>query len=622
MSDPLQTQSPPNPGLVHAVLTAVYLALIAGLLEVGVLAVNHSTRPIMGISGDYPWLTPLAVLLPGLLGCAGGYILGRLVPKLDPARTAVFLTSCAIVLELLLLVPRIHPAATVILAIGLVTVLKAADVLCRPAAVRFAPRLAVTSAVVVLALAAGPRLVGAVTEARAIAALPPSEADAPNVIIITLDTVRSRSLSLYGYGRATSPFLEELGARGVVFDQAIAPSPWTLPSHAALFTGRWHHELSVGYRTPLDGTFPTLAEHMAGAGYVTAGFVANLRYVGYETGLARGFVRYEDYDVSLGELLLSGRITRRFVSSFRIRKLMGTDEHPNRKTADELGEDVLRWLDQDLGRPFFLFLNYFDAHEPYLPPAPYDTRFGTGRANRRLSPLHRWLYDPAVNHAPMDQATIQEEIDAYDGALAYLDDRLRELFEALPSAADGRRTLVVITADHGEEFGEHGVFEHGYSLYRPSVRVPLLIVMLGDSGPPPGVRVDEPVSIRDVPATVLDLLGHDGPFPGRPLRTVWEAAAYGTGEGEPTEASARPTPVFSELAFSPNQPEWFPVSAGTMRSVVIDGLRYILNGDGSEELYDYPSDPEETNNLIGDARFAEALARARALLPTSELGRD
>ena len=123
--------------------------------------------------------------------------------------------------------------------------------------------------------------------------LPPG--DPPNVLLITLDTVRADHLSLYGYGRPTSPVLERLARLGIRFDEARAPAPWTLPSHASMFTGRWHHELSVDWMTPLDKKYPTLAEYLGSRGYATAGFVANLFACSYDSGLSRGFTHYEDY---------------------------------------------------------------------------------------------------------------------------------------------------------------------------------------------------------------------------------------------------------------------------------------------------------------------------------------
>ena len=123
--------------------------------------------------------------------------------------------------------------------------------------------------------------------------LPP--ANSPNVLLIVLDTVRADHLSLYGYERPTTPVLERLAKRGIRFDEARATAPWTLPSHASMFTGRWPHELGEKWMTPLRGNFPTLAEYLGDHGYATAGFVANVGYCSQETGLARGFTHYEDY---------------------------------------------------------------------------------------------------------------------------------------------------------------------------------------------------------------------------------------------------------------------------------------------------------------------------------------
>ena len=123
--------------------------------------------------------------------------------------------------------------------------------------------------------------------------MPP--ANSPNVLLIVLDTVRADHLSLYGYERPTTPNLERLAKRGIRFDNARATAPWTLPSHASMFTGHWPHELGAKWMTPLRGNLPTLAEYLGAHGYATAGFVANVVYCSQETGLARGFTHYEDY---------------------------------------------------------------------------------------------------------------------------------------------------------------------------------------------------------------------------------------------------------------------------------------------------------------------------------------
>jgi arylsulfatase A-like enzyme len=597
----------------QVILLAVWFGLVAGLLEVAVLAWQHTNRPIAELSRDYVWMTPVAVtamcLGAGLLGLA----IAAVTRRLSATRCALFLVASTASLELLLLVPRVHQAAAALLALGIgYQVMRALS--------RHAMGFRTVARRSLVLLVALPLIFGiwvragrALAERRAIADLGAAHPDAANVVLITLDTARARNMSLYGYERPTTPELEGMGVAGVVFEQALSTSSWTLPAHASLFTGRWHHEISADYEVPLDDRFPTLAERLQSRGYLTAGFVANLRYCGYETGLDRGFIHYEDYKPTLGQFALSATILESIVTNFRLRSLLRNDQHPNRKVADDLNDAVIEWLRRPRDRPYFLFLNYFDTHEPYLPPEPFDRHFGPGRERGRYSPLHRWLYDPAAGHSNMGEREIKEEIDAYDGALAYLDDRIGRLMAELRRLDPDRETLIVITSDHGEEFGEHGVFEHGYSLYRPGVRVPLLI-SFGDRIPH-GLRIGAPVSIRDVPATIMDLLGLDGvrDLGGQSLRRHWSS----DGE-EPLGAVTlddSSSPIFSQVNGVTGQPDWFPVSKGDMKSVVYRGMRYIRNGDGTEELYEYREDANETRDLAGEPRYQSVLDVARTLLP-------
>jgi arylsulfatase A-like enzyme len=215
--------------------------------------------------------------------------------------------------------------------------------------------------------------------------------------------------------------------------------------------------------------------------------------------------------------------------------------------------------------------------------------FGPGRQNGKLSPLKRWNWYPAAAHSNMGESEIQEELDAYDGALAYLDYHLGILFDELQQRKILDNTFVIITSDHGEELGEHDVFGHGHSLYLPSVHVPLLISFPKQL--PTGIRINELVSLRDLPATVMDLLGfsENSPFPGGSLSRYWR------GEGRSSNSGS--TPLLSEVAYAPGHPDWFPASKGDMKSLIYKKMRYIKNGDGSEELYDLKKDPWEKRNL-------------------------
>ena len=194
--------------------------------------------------------------------------------------------------------------------------------------------------------------------------LPPSSPDAPNVLMIVLDTVRAQNLNLYGYHRPTMPKLEQIAKTGVFFEQAVSPAPWTLPSHASMFTGRHPHELSADWTTPLDATYPTLAEILYQHGYVTAGFVANKIYCSYESGLNRGFMHYEDYLVSPGQLIRSSALGREITNNLDLRQRFKYYDDLGGKSAERLNHDFLSWLSRQEQGPFFAFLNYFDAHNP------------------------------------------------------------------------------------------------------------------------------------------------------------------------------------------------------------------------------------------------------------------
>jgi arylsulfatase A-like enzyme len=446
------------------------------------------------------------------------------------------------------------------------------------------------------------------------------------VLLVVLDTVRADRLSLYGYPRPTSRTLERLAKVGLRFDRARAAAPWTLASHASLFTGRWPHELDAKWMHPLSERYPTLAENMGEIGYATAGFVGNTFYCSYDSGLDRGFTHYDDYALgkldALRTLVLLDRALKavpgilttlgQFLPtgpSLPLQQLMLRQvAFADRKDAGVVNREFLDWLAQRSGssRPFFVFLNYADAHAPYvLPPgAPY--RFGVVPQTEMdfLFLLEGWL---EVDKRMLSQQGRALGRDSYDNCLAYLDDRLGELFDELERRGVLDKTLVIVTADHGEGLGEHDLFDHGESLYRPEIRVPLVIVLPKRRSRSPGV-VDQFVSLRDLPATIEDLVRlskRKEPFPGVPLSRFWR-------EQEASEAN--PTPgdvVLSELTapnpIDPNQGR-SPARRGALVSLTEGDFVYIVNqGDGAEELFDERNDPGELVNLLHKSVPAKAV---------------
>jgi arylsulfatase A-like enzyme len=457
--------------------------------------------------------------------------------------------------------------------------------------------------------------------------LPP--ADSPNVLLIVLDTVRADHLSLYGYERSTSPTLERLAARAIRFDQARAAAPWTLASHSTMFTGHWPHELAIKWLFPLRRDFPTLAEYLGARGYATAGFVGNTFYCAYDSGLDRGFTHYEDYvleklsafrtvhfiNLTLKTLATIVPALGQSVPIGPSLPLQGLSirqfSHGERKDAGVINREFLGWLSnrREQRRPFFAFLNYFDAHTPYVLPPGAVYRFGSVPRTEAdfMFLLEGWLQ---VDKMRIRQQARTLARDSYDNCLAYLDERLGELFDELERRGVLDQTVVIVTADHGEGFGEHDLFDHGESLYRTEIRVPLLIE-LPSRGRSQGAAVKDLVSLRDIPATVADLVspGTEPTFPGRSLTRLWREtpAALVTSSADDAVLSELSAPNPSD----PNQGR-SPARRGPLISVAAGEYVYIRNqGDGSEELFNERDDPQELLNRAGVDAMRPVLQRLR-----------
>lgn len=582
---------------------AAWAALVAAALElIGIVLRRAAGDRILFVGRDVWWTVPLVDLV-GFLGVAVILIgMSRLLPRFTWWWVGLWFFGFLTVFALGYTFPAAHRLAWLLLAIGVATqVVRFAAK--HPAGLRRLVRLTLP----VLATAAlGAVAVRSLAWRKARASAAPANASAgqaagsrPNVLLIVLDTVRRLNLSLYGYGRETTPQLSRWKRRGVRFDWAFSTSPWTLPSHASMFTGRFAHELSTDWSRPLDNAYPTLAEVLARHGYLTAGFVANTDYASAETGLARGFGYYDDYSLSPGLILRSAALGRALGRNPILRRALGGGSSLGRKPAPEISRKFITWLGrQRQAHPWFAFLNYYDAHRPYQPPEPYFSRF----APTGVEPNPRFLEveDPANPWGPRDVTAF---LAAYDGAIAYLDAQVSELLEELDRQRVLEHTLVIITSDHGEEFDEHELFDHGHSVYLASVHVPLLILPPGQVRPARGV-VAAAVSLRNLPATVLDLVGvgASGGLPGRSLAPLWRDGVSGL--------------VFDTVASSvrrvAGQPAWFPASRGDLIGVVEDSLRYIrILQDGSEELFAFLRDPGERYDLTRDSIWAPVLTRLR-----------
>jgi arylsulfatase A-like enzyme len=615
--------APSRVGAGTVLLVGTWIGLTAGLCDVCLLVMDHRLFPrdFYRLGGDFPWVIPTAVaslvLVPAVPIAWRARIRGSV-----PLAVPVGLLSFVGFLELSTRV-RLQMWAALIVSAGLAIQSVRSS---RRREEGFLRLVCWTVGLLVATLFATAivTIVGRMwSEHRQNSSLPPAPPGARNVLLIVWDTVRAANTSLYGYGRATTPNLERLAGRGVRFDLAFSSSPWTLPSHASMFTGRWPHELRVNWKAPMRDGVPTLAGYLASRGYDTAGFVANLDYCAGETGLARGFAHYEDYPLSLFDTFTRGvAIGRRIdvpssasaLESFVEERagcwydvLPRSREHA--KSAAAINGAFLRWLGRRPadGRPFFAFLNYNDAHTPYEVPDPSIPGFGL----RPSRASHRRILRAftGVDKRNLSVEDLQMAKDVYDDSIFYMDRQLGSLIDELARGGVLAKTLVIIASDHGEHLGDHGLYFHGGSLYRQLVQVPLL--MVGHERIPAGRTVAEPVSLCDLPATVVDLLGlgPDHPFKGRSVARYWQPRYQVSGR-------VVADPLFMETT----KPELLmngglePAAKGPMRALVVAGVHYIEMADGSCELFDLKADVEEKVNLASDGATRPVLFELRNLL--------
>ena len=377
-----------------------------------------------------------------------------------------------------------------------------------------------------------------------------------NVVLVMVDTLRADHLGCYGYERDTSPNLDDLAARGVLFESFYSVAPWTNPAIASLFTGRYPlavcpplpHKKAIGI--PLPSQLPTLAERLSEAGYRTVALVDHPG-INPELQFDQGFEQWHS-------LFREGGFDAWTVtdSQFVIDRLEAS--------LDELGSEA-----------FFLYLHLVYPHRPYAPPPPYDSLFG--ESSQKKGRAHR-----------------QEMINAYDGEIRYTDELLGRVAKALSDRRLDPTTWLMVTSDHGEGFWEHNQAEHGNSFFNELTRVPLIVVPPQRHGVA-GLRVEAPASLVDLKPTILGLAGLqvDEDLEGRDLRTSWS---------NPTEFEA------ARWLFLAS-----PHSKDVESAAVVRGnLKYIDRlpwRNARAALFDLARDPGEKENLAGVSPQASEMRR-------------
>lgn len=546
-------------------------------------------------SREFAWLAPIGYLTCFLVVALPLLVAVRLIPRFTPRVAAAIFATLAI-FSLLLLYPHIHPLAELALAVGVGVQVSRLVVAGRPWR-RWVARLSVVSALVCAALGAVFGAGWGVRERLALSRRPAARTDAPDIILLILDTVRAANLGTYGYARPTTPVLDRLAEAGVVFEWAFATSPWTAPSHASMMTGRWASETLADYLSAMDPRLPTVAEVLSRRGYATGGFMANTGYAGHQVGLARSFAHYEDYPVNFRQALWSTTLTQtesgrqllegiherswwKVLSAFRRfdLRVIGVRQG-ERQFAERIADRYFAWRDAlgPAAGPHFAMLNFMDAHAPYAPPAAFRTRFDSGR----------------------------REVDRYDGGIAYMDSILGSIVQRLRERGTLDRTVLIVTSDHGEQWGEHGLESHGNSLYLPLLHVPLVVHAPGRVKA--GRRLATLVSLRDLAATIVDVAGEGGgtasgtTLPGTSLAGLWD-----------DRPGIAPSPIIAEVSPAINPAPRNPTRRGPMKATLDSAWHYVRFGDGVEELYAWRRDPLELHDLAGVDSLRAVVAQQRA----------
>jgi arylsulfatase A-like enzyme len=435
------------------------------------------------------------------------------------------------------------------------------------------------------------------------------KADQVNVVVVVLDCVRADHLGCYGYARDTSPNLDAFAAEATRFDQAVTAGVWTLPSMASTLTGLYpsQHGLNRIDRG-LGRRLPTLPERLAAAGYRTAGFTAN-PHGGRSFGLDRGFQEFHEFwgvpGAAGGGLLGRGyrRVRPRLRQAVkRSHALTSAVMRLQRRRAEATGGSGRRlagaaaaWLAQARAarRPFFALVHFMESHVPYTPPPAHTRRFLDEAARRRVATIDHDGMAFLAGVKPLDTEELALLGSLYDATIGYGDELLASVL-----AAAGEDALVVVTADHGQQLGEHGLVGHFFSVYQPLARVPLVV---RHPALPRGL-VERPVQSIDLYPTVLEAAGID---PGESPAVSLLARS----DPRPVVVTEYLEPDLARFArFRGFDPSPFDRE---LRALGRDGYKYIWSSDGREELYHLASDPEELADLAGaDPRRLE---RFRAL---------
>ncbi|MEY7849608.1 sulfatase [Natrarchaeobius sp. A-rgal3] len=402
--------------------------------------------------------------------------------------------------------------------------------------------------------------------------------NSPDVLFLVLDSLRMDRVSTYDHDRETTPALSTLATYATTYENAFTPAPWTLPSHASMFTGSFpsEHGVTNGFSDGMSRLEPsqsTLAEELTAGGYRTAGF-SNNPWVGQLSGLNRGFEEFVEWDLEISSSTDDGIHTRRDERHSRFHSALGKAARQpafllkRRFFTDSLVDRAKRWLTRraDEDEPTFTFLNLMEAHSPYFPPKQAFADLGLETPNP-IEPriLNTKLLAYVMGKANLDPETRERVMEYYDASARYQDSKVEELFGLLQTEGLFDDTLVIVCADHGKTLGDYPRDEHPPHYLRDiNLNVPLWIKRPGQQA---GETVDEPFELVSLYDVVCD---------GNP-----SAGTY-----------TRETAIAED--FVPHAGRSTPEEIARWRVVADREYKYVRNDAGEEHLYDRSTDVRQS----------------------------
>ncbi len=423
----------------------------------------------------------------------------------------------------------------------------------------------------------------------------------PNILLIVMDTMRVDHMSCFGYHKKTTPHIDKCAQDAFIYKKAYSTASWTLPSVASILTGTYpgyhgaHRAKTSKKHSPmnkLDEKKVTIAESLKQVGYNTAGIVS-CTFLTKGFGLHQGFNYFDDRIPSYLFALSTFGALRFLNYFFPLIDYLSSKGYYGYKVATQINKSALSWIERN-GKmtPFFLFLHYFDPHHPYLPeklgtakenvPDKIRKRYRRENANY-VKMEHGIIYPVFWSKKPLLRDEKKYLIHNYDREIALLDEKIGEIFEKLKEMDIYDHTLIIITADHGESFGEHNLMLHGVSLYEDNIRVPLIIKYPFHDKQKE--VIDHPVSLSGIVPTILSYLSIEIPdyIQGSPFISRNKQKIIAQNFRDPSWNQRERTKRFDQ----------------DLISLIVGDYKYIKSVGGEDKLFNIEGDPGETNNLIG-----------------------